>query len=60
VQVDGPTPAFAVVRVTGRQTSGEYTVEDQRERIREMMREQRQMERLLAELRRDMYVSINL
>ncbi|MBW3572719.1 MAG: peptidylprolyl isomerase, partial [Gemmatimonadetes bacterium] len=56
----GPTPAFAVVRVTGRQSSGEYTVEEQRERIRELMRDQRQMQRLLEELRRDMYVSIDL
>lgn len=56
----GPTPAYAVVRVTGRQTSGEYTVDDQRERIREAIREQRQMERLIEELRRDMYVSIRL
>lgn len=56
----GATPAYAVVRVTGRQTSGEYTVDDQRERIREIIREQRQMERLVEELRRDMYVSIRL
>ncbi|HEX6370771.1 MAG TPA: peptidylprolyl isomerase [Longimicrobium sp.] len=54
----GPSPAFAVVRVTGRQTSGEYTVDDQRERIRDVIREQRQMQRLIEELRRDMYVSI--
>jgi parvulin-like peptidyl-prolyl isomerase len=61
IQVEaGPTPAFAVVRVTGRQTSGEYTAEDQRDRIRDMLREQRQMERLIQELRRDMYVSIRL
>lgn len=61
IQVEnGPTPAFAVVRVTGRQTSGEYTVDDQRERIREMLREQRQMQRLLQELRRDMYVAVRL
>jgi parvulin-like peptidyl-prolyl isomerase len=56
----GATPAYAVVRVTGRQTSGEYTVDDQRERIREIIREQRQMQRLIEELRRDMYVSIRL
>jgi peptidyl-prolyl cis-trans isomerase SurA len=56
----GPTPVFAVVRVTGRQASGEYTVEDQRERIREMMREQRLMQRLIEELRRDMYVAVSL
>lgn len=59
IQVDGgPTPAFAVVRVTGRQTSGEYTVDDQRERIREILREQRLMQRLLEELRRDTYVAV--
>ncbi|HEX2208493.1 MAG TPA: peptidylprolyl isomerase [Longimicrobium sp.] len=56
----GPSPAFAVVRVTGRQTSGEYTVDDQRERIRDVLREQRQMQRLIEELRRDMYVSVRL
>jgi parvulin-like peptidyl-prolyl isomerase len=61
IQVEnGPTPAFSVVRVTGRQTSGEYTVEDQRERIRDILREQRQMQRLIQELRRDMYVSVRL
>ncbi len=56
----GPSPAFAVVRVTARQASGDYTVADQRDRIREMMREQRLMQRLIEELRRDMYVSVNL
>ena len=40
--------------------SGEYTVDDQRERIREVIREQRLMQRLIEELRRDMYVSIRL
>lgn len=59
IQVEnGPTPAFAVVRVTGRQTAGEWTVEEQRARILEMLREQKQMERLIEELRRDTYVSI--
>jgi parvulin-like peptidyl-prolyl isomerase len=61
VQIEnGPTPAYAVMRVTGRQSSGEYTVEDQRERIRDVLREQRMMQRLLEELRRDMYVSVRL
>ncbi|HEX2081512.1 MAG TPA: peptidylprolyl isomerase [Longimicrobium sp.] len=61
IQVEGgPTVNFAVVRVTGRQSSGEYTVEDQRERIRQAIQEQRQMTRLLEELRREMYVSVRL
>jgi peptidyl-prolyl cis-trans isomerase SurA len=61
IQVEnGPSPAFAVVRVTGRQTAGEWMVDEQRERIVEMLREQKLMARLLEELRRDTYVSIRL
>ena len=60
IAVEGPSTSFAVVRVTGRQTAGEYTVDEQRERIVEMLREQKLMERLLAELRRDTYVSVRL
>lgn len=61
IQVEGgPVVNFAVVRVTGRQSSGEFTVEDQRDRIRQMLQEQRQMGRLMEELRREMYVSVRL
>ena len=61
IQVDGgPTPQFAVVRVTARQTAGEYTVEEQRERIIEILREQKMMARMMEELRRETYVSIRL
>ena len=61
IQVEGgPVVNFAVVRVTGRQSSGEYTVEDQRERIRQILQEQRQMARLLEELRSEMYFSVRL
>jgi peptidyl-prolyl cis-trans isomerase SurA len=60
IAVEGPTTSFAVVRVTGRQTAGDYTVDEQRGRIVEMIREQKLMERLLAELRRDTYVSVRL
>jgi peptidyl-prolyl cis-trans isomerase SurA len=59
VRIDvGTNAAFAVVRVTGRQTQGEYTVADQRERIRQMLQEQRMSERVIQELRRDMHVAI--
>jgi len=61
LQVDnGPNPAFAVLRVTSRQTAGEYTVDEQRERIVEVLREQKLMQRLLEELRRDTYVSVRM
>jgi peptidyl-prolyl cis-trans isomerase SurA len=61
VQVEnGPNPAFAVLRVTARQTAGEYTADEQRERIVEVIRDQKLMERLLEELRRDTYVSVRM
>jgi parvulin-like peptidyl-prolyl isomerase len=61
LQVDnGPTPAFAVIRLTSRRTAGEYTVDEQRERITEVLREQKLLERLVAELRRDTYVSVRM
>lgn len=57
---NGPNPAFAVLRVTGRQTAGEYTAEDQRERIVQAIREQKLLERLVEDLRRDTYVSVRM
>ena len=57
---NGPNPAFAVLRVTGRQTAGEYTADEQRERIVEVLREQKLLERLLQELRRDTYISVRM
>lgn len=56
----GPEPAFAVLRVSARQTEGEWTLDEQRTRIREVIQEQRQLERLVEELRRDTYVAIRL
>lgn len=61
VQVaNGPNPAFAVLRVTARQVAGEYTADEQRERIVEVIREQKLLDRLLQELRRDTYVSVRM
>jgi peptidyl-prolyl cis-trans isomerase SurA len=57
---NGPNPAFAVLRVTARRTAGEYTAEEQRERIVQMLREQKLLDRLLADLRRDTYVSVRM
>jgi peptidyl-prolyl cis-trans isomerase SurA len=59
VRIDmGTDPAFAVVRISARQTAGEWTLDDQRTRIREMIQEQRLVERLIEELRRDTHVAI--
>jgi peptidyl-prolyl cis-trans isomerase SurA len=61
VQIDGgPNPQFSVMRVSERTTQGEYTLDEQRERVRNILQEQRQMQRLLADLRRETYVSIQL
>lgn len=57
---NGPNPAFAVLRVTNRQTAGEYTAEEQRERITEVLREQKLMARLLEELRRETHVAVRM
>jgi peptidyl-prolyl cis-trans isomerase SurA len=57
---NGPNPAFAVLRVTARQTAGDYTAEDQRERIVTAIRDQKLLDRLLEELRRDTYVSVRM
>jgi peptidyl-prolyl cis-trans isomerase SurA len=57
---NGPNPAFAVLRVTARQTAGDYTAEDQRERIVDAIREQKLLDRLLEQLRRDTYVSVRM
>jgi peptidyl-prolyl cis-trans isomerase SurA len=57
---NGPNPAFAVLRVTARQTAGEYTAEEERERIVQAIRDQKLLQRLLEELRRDTYVSVRM
>lgn len=57
---NGPNPAFAVLRVTARQTAGAYTAEEQRERITDVIREQKLLERLLEELRRETYVAVRM
>lgn len=57
---NGANPAFAVLRVTARQTAGEYTAEEQRGRIVEVLREQKLLERLIADLRRDTYISVRM
>jgi peptidyl-prolyl cis-trans isomerase SurA len=59
VRIDlGPEAAYAVARVSARQTAGAWTLDDQRTRIREMIQEQRMVERLVEELRQDTYIAL--
>lgn len=61
VQLDGNgNPVFSVLRVTGRQTAGEYTLDDVRDVVRQRLQEERLRARLLEQLRRDTYVSMRL
>jgi peptidyl-prolyl cis-trans isomerase SurA len=57
---NGPNPAFTVLRVTARQTAGEYTVAEQRERIVQALREEKLLQRLIEELRRETYVAVRV
>lgn len=61
IQAQGPRGTyFVVARVTDRQDAGAYTYEDIAEQARARVREQKQMEMLVAELRRDIHVAVLL
>lgn len=62
VQVEGTRgqPAFVVARLTERQDAGSYTFEDVAEQARARVREQKQLQQLVAELRRDIHVAVML
>jgi parvulin-like peptidyl-prolyl isomerase len=47
---------WAVIRVSEKVESGEYTVDDVRDQIRERLQQQRMLEQLLTELRQQVYV----
>lgn len=58
-----PTPdasAWAVARLTARQAAGEYTLDDVREQVQARIQEQKMITQLVAELRRSMYVDVQL
>ena len=60
-ELENPTGReWAVVKVTERQESGDYTLDDVRERIRARLEEQKMMAQLVEELRRGTYVQIML
>ncbi|HYJ79301.1 MAG TPA: peptidylprolyl isomerase [Longimicrobiaceae bacterium] len=57
---EGTGPSFVVAKVTGRQAEGAYTLADVREQVRERVVQQKQIERLLAELRQNTHIRISL
>jgi peptidyl-prolyl cis-trans isomerase SurA len=57
---DGVGSSFVVARVTGRQEAGAYTLDDVREQVRDRVVQQKQVERLIAELRQHTHVQLSL
>jgi peptidyl-prolyl cis-trans isomerase SurA len=55
---DGSGPSFAVVKVTDRRTGGDYTLADVEDQIRSRLVQQKQVDRLLAELRQVTAVTV--
>lgn len=59
VQISDPTgPAFAVLRLNDRRAGGEYTLADVHDQVRDRIVQQKQVDRLVAELRQVTAVSI--
>jgi len=57
---DGSGPSFVVAKLTDRSAAGAYTLDDVREQVRERVVQQKNVERLLAELRQSTHVQISL
>jgi peptidyl-prolyl cis-trans isomerase SurA len=51
---------WAVIRLTERLEAGPYTIEDVREQIVDRLQQQKMMEQLLAELREQIYVKVDV
>ncbi|HYH83060.1 MAG TPA: peptidylprolyl isomerase [Longimicrobium sp.] len=56
----GGSPTFVVAKMNERRAGGEYTLADVKEQVRERLVQNRQVERLLAELRQVTAVSLRL
>lgn len=54
------TPSFVVAKITERRAGGEYTLADVRDQVRERIVQNKQVERLVAELRQVTAVSLRL
>jgi peptidyl-prolyl cis-trans isomerase SurA len=55
---EGAGPSFVVAKVTDRRAGGDYTLADVRDQIRERIIQQRQVERLVAEMRQVTAVTV--
>jgi parvulin-like peptidyl-prolyl isomerase len=53
-------PKFGIVLVTDRMEGGDYTVADVRDKIREQLTQERQLRRMLDQLRREQFVKITM
>ncbi|MCC7194584.1 MAG: peptidylprolyl isomerase [Gemmatimonadaceae bacterium] len=51
-------PKFGVIQVTDRRPGGEYTVADWKDRIRQQLTQEKQIRRMLDQLRREQYVRV--
>ena len=54
------TPKFVVVLVTDRADAGDYTIADVRDKVRQQLTEERQLRRMLDQLRREQFVKITM
>ncbi|HET8657361.1 MAG TPA: peptidylprolyl isomerase [Longimicrobiaceae bacterium] len=59
IQVEGPRGAnFAVVKVTGQQPAGEYTLDDVRDQLTANLQRQAMVQQVIAELKKTMFVKV--
>lgn len=59
IEIESPAgSSWAVIRVTGRQAEGAYTIDDVRDQILDRLQQQLMIEQIVEELRREMYVAV--
>lgn len=59
IEIESPGgSSWAIVRVTGRQAEGAYTIDDVRDQIRDRLQQQLMIEQIVEELRGEMYVAV--
>jgi len=55
---EGPTSSYVIVKVTEQKPEGAYTLADVKDQVRDRLVQQKQIERLLAELRQVTHVNV--
>jgi parvulin-like peptidyl-prolyl isomerase len=59
IQIDLPSgTTFAVVKVTSSRPEGEYTLDDVRTQLTEQLQQQKMMDQLLQDLKRQTFVNV--